>query len=304
MTEPLAVHAENLGHRYRKNWAVRGLNLQAPQGRVYGFLGLNGAGKSTTIRMLMGLIRRQEGTARVLGLDPERDPVRLKRQVGYVAETHNFYEWMTVEEILGFAAHYRPDWDHAFAGDLLRRFGLEFHRESRVGELSKGQRSKVSLLMSLAFRPKLLILDEPTSGLDPSARREFFEGVLAGYQEEGGTIFVSSHLVNEIAGIVDHVGLIHEGRMHLEMPVEELRASVKRVRLTFENEAPAAEIACPGLLKARKDGREALLSVRDFAQNERQLRQVLQTYNPTGIEVEDLNLEDIFVELVGKRTEC
>ena len=298
MTEKLAIQTENLGYRYRRQWAVRQLNLKAPEGKVYGLLGVNGAGKSTTIRVLMGLIQRREGAASVLGLDPGKDPVGVKSAVGYVAETHSFYDWMQIEELIGFISRYRPSWDNSLSIQLLKRFDLD--PTQRIDALSKGQRAKVALLMAMAFRPRLLILDEPTSGLDPSARREFLEGVLAGFQEEGGAIFISSHLVNEISGLVDHVGLIHEGKMHLEMPLDELRNSVKRVRLTFPTAAPA-NLACPGLLGVRLDGREAALSVRDFAANEEQVRKVLQAYEPSQLEIEDLNLEDIFVELVGGR---
>jgi ABC-2 type transport system ATP-binding protein len=298
MTENLAIQTDSLGYRYRRNWAVRQLNLKAPEGKVYGLLGLNGAGKSTTIRMLMGLIRRREGTATVLGLDPQRDPVGVKAAVGYVPETHSFYDWMQIDELIGFVARYRSGWDDGLSKQLLKRFDL--NPMQRIGELSKGQRAKVGLLLAMAFRPRLLILDEPTSGLDPSARREFLEGVLAGFQEEGGTIFISSHLINEISGIVDYVGVIHEGKMHLEMPLEELRDSVKRIRLTFAKAAPG-NLACPGLLNARIDGREAAVSVRDFKENEEQVRKVLQAYEPEQLIVEDLNLEDIFIELVGRR---
>ena len=299
MSEEMAIHARNLGHRYRRKWAVRHLTFQVSAGKVYGFLGLNGAGKTTTIRMLMGLIKRNEGVAEVLGQDPEREPVKVKATVGYVAETPAFYDWMTIGEIVGFVANYRADWDADLAEYLLKQFDLS--PEPKISELSKGQRAKVALLLALGFKPKLLILDEPTTGLDPSARREFFESVLAGYQEEGGTIFVSSHLVNEISGIVDHIGLIEKGEMLLDMPVEELRASVKRIRLTFPQGAPGKDLVCPKLLRAKCNGREAVVSVRDFQESEEHILKVLKAYEPSDLQVEDLNLEDIFVELVGKK---
>lgn len=300
-TDSIAIQSHDLGYRYRYDWAVRHLNLQVPLGHIYGFLGLNGAGKSTTIRMLMSLLQRREGEVQILGLDPLKDPVGVKSKVGYVGDTHHFYEWMRIRELLAFVARYRPTWDAELSNQLLERFNLAGHIEHKVSELSKGQRSKISLLLALAFRPKLLILDEPTSGLDPAARRDFFEDLLAGYQEEGGTIFISSHLVDEISGIVDHVGLIHEGAMLLEMPAETLRDSVKRVRLIFDAEVPATEITCPGRLRVRKNGREATVSVRDFSSNPEQVLRCLKAYNPARLDVEDLSLEDIFVELVGKR---
>lgn len=127
---------------------------------------------------------------------------------------------MTLQEVCSFVARYRPDWDDAFASKIIRDFDLD--PTALLSEMSKGQRAKVSLLLALAFHPQLLILDEPTSGLDPRARRQFFEGVLANFQAEGGTILVSSHLINEISGAVDYVGILREGNMPLQLPLESL----------------------------------------------------------------------------------
>ena len=152
----------------------------------------------------------------------------------------------------------------------------------------------------MAFDPDLLILDEPTSGLDPVARREFVEGVLADFQDEGKTIFVSSHLVNELAGLIDQVGILHEGRLLLNSTSEGFMDSVRRVRLAFDGPAPG-KVTCQGALKYTANGREALLSVRDFdeARLRSELTEALSETPPTGFEVERLNLEDAFVEFIG-----
>ena len=295
MTDEWAIETGGLGRRYGRRWVVNDLDLRVPRGAVYGYLGLNGAGKSTTIRMLMGLIRRHAGQAAVLGLDPARQEVEIKRRVGYVAEQPAFYDWMTVDEVLGFAAYYRRDtWLPKRAQDLIVRFRLR--RDARLKDLSKGQRAKTALILALAFNPEMLILDEPTSGLDPIARREFVEGVLGEFQEEGKTIFVSSHLVNELSGLVDHVGILHEGRLLLSQRAEDFRTSVRRVRLAFEGEAPG-EIRCTGMLRLKSDGREAVVAVRDF--DEEKTLGELRAFHPTGLEVEQLNLEDAFVEFAG-----
>lgn len=295
MTEDIVIKTRGLGRRYGTRWVVKDLDLDIPAGAVYGFLGLNGAGKTTTIRMLMGLIRRHSGEASVLGLDPAKRDVEIKRRVGYVAEAPTFYDWMRVDEICGFVAHYRRgEWDHKRAGELIEHFRLP--RDVKLRDLSKGQRAKTSLVLAMAFDPELLILDEPTGGLDPVARREFVEGVLAEYQESGRTIFVSSHLVNELSGLVDRVGIIHEGKLLLTQKSDEFTASIKRVRLTFENEAPS-KISCTGMLRCRLDGREALVSVNDF--DEEKTVSELKVFNPTDVEVEPLNLEDAFVEYIG-----
>jgi len=295
MADEWAIETRGLGRRYGSRWVVEELELKIPPGAVFGFLGLNGAGKTTTIRMLMGLIRRHSGEARVLGLDPAKEDVEVKRRVGYVAESPAFYEWMRVEEICRFAATYRKGrWDWKRAEELIARFRIP--RDVRLKDLSKGQKAKTSLVLALAFDPEVLILDEPTSGLDPVARREFVEGVLAEYQQTGKTIFVSSHLVNELSGLVDHIGILHEGRLLLSQRCEEFLASVRRIRLSFKEDAPR-EIRCAGLLRLQTDGRDAVLSVRGFAEG-KTLEEV-RSYQPVNIEVEPLNLEDAFVEFIG-----
>ncbi len=293
--ESVAVRTRGLGRRYGRRWVVRGLDLAVPRGAVYGMLGLNGAGKSTTLRMLMGLIRRGEGEALVLGLDPARRGVELKRRVGYVPDDPALYEWMTVHELCGFAGHYHGGrWKPQRALELMARFKLPL--DTKLKHLSKGQRAKTLLVLALAFDPEMLILDEPTTGLDPVARREFIEGVLGEFQQEGKTIVISSHLVNELAGLVDHVGVLHEGRLIFSGPVEEFLGSVRRVRMSFGGEAPAA-VQCTGLLRAEANGHDMRLSVRDF--DEARVRGELAEYSPEAVEIETLGLEDAFVEFVG-----
>lgn len=295
MSENLVICTEGLGRRYGRRWVVRDLDLRVERGAVYGLLGLNGSGKSTTMHMLMSLIRPHAGRAEVLGLDVQRKPVEVKTRVGYVAETPNFYEWMTVDEICGFVAHYRKGWwNWQRAEHLLNRFRLD--PKARIRTLSKGMKAKLSLLLAMAFGPELLILDEPTSGLDPVARREFIEVILAEYQESGRTILVTSHLISELSGLVDHVGVLHEGRLIRDQTAEEFTDSVKRIRLYFDGETPEG-IACDSMLGLKANGREATLTVGAF--DEARTREQLQRFGPAKIEVQSLNLEDAFVETVG-----
>ncbi len=291
-----AISTRDLGRRYGRRWVVQELDLEVPRGSVFGYLGLNGAGKSTTIRMLLGLIRRHSGRAAVLGMDPARDEVAVKERVGYVAEQPAFYEWMTVDEVCGFVAHYRKGrWQPQRATDLLARFKLQ--REARLSELSKGQRAKVALVLALTHEPDLLILDEPTTGLDPVARRDFVEGILSDYQTPERTIFISSHLVNEISGLVDQVGILHEGRLIHAGRAEEFTASIRRVRMSFADSAPTA-LACSGLLKYKADGRDAVVVVRNY-DDTKTPAELKSGCNPQSLEVESLNLEDAFVEFIS-----
>jgi len=294
MTE-WAIETERLSRKFGKQWAVRDLSLRVPKGTVYGFLGPNGAGKSTTIHMLMGLLPATEGRARVLGIDSAEDDVAIRRRVGYVAEIHGFYGWMSVDDTIGLVAPYHEHWDWDLCRSLKQEFGLDGN--SKVDALSKGMRAKLALLLALSFKPEMLVLDEPTGGLDPAARRSFIETILARYQEEGKTIFVSSHLLNEFSGLIDHVAFIKDGRMQLESSTEALHQRMKRARLVFENQVPPG-FSFEGALAVRSSGRECLVTVQDF-DSERTPKALAQT-GAASVQIEEMTLEDIFVDWVGK----
>ncbi|MCX7001027.1 MAG: ABC transporter ATP-binding protein [Candidatus Sumerlaeota bacterium] len=297
MSDDIVVETRNLGRRFGRDYAVHDLTWQVRRGAVYGLLGLNGAGKSTTFRLLMGLLRPTEGEARVLGLAPQRQGVELKRRVGYVGESHCFYEWMTVNEVFAFVAHYRKkNWDASFARSLAERFALDGAK--KLSALSKGMRAKVSLCLAIAFRPELLILDEPTGGLDPVARREFFEGILAEYQTPDRTILISSHLINEVSGIVDHIGILHEGSLLMDCPTEEFLSKVKGLRLHFPGDPPA-QFKAEGITRYRVDGREGRAVTLNYREGETENR--LKSAGAESVEVIDLNLEDAFVEFISER---
>ncbi len=289
-----AIKTERLGKRFRRKWAVEELDMEVPMGSVFGLLGPNGAGKSTTIHMLMGLLPPTQGHMSVLGIDPVRDDVAVRRRVGYVPEIHGFYEWMTVDEIIGLVAPYHSRWDWQTCRSLQSDFRLD--GKERVENLSKGMRAKLALLLALSFDPEMLVLDEPTGGLDPAARRSFIETILGKYQETGKTIFLSSHLMNEFAGLLDHVAFMREGRIELVSRLDELHKRMKRVRLVFDKCVPP-DLRIDGAVSVRTNGREAVATLRTF-DSERTPDALKQT-GADNVTVEELTLEDIFVELVG-----
>ena len=289
-----AIETRGLGHRFGRTWAVHNLDLKVPQGSVLGLLGPNGAGKSTTIHMLMGLLPPTEGSAQVLGLDPVRHDVAIRGKVGYVAEEHGFYEWLSVDETVGLVSAYHPDWDDGIRNELQGEFGLE--GKAVVRELSKGMRVRLALLLALSFDPEMLVLDEPTGGLDPGARRTFIETILGRYQKSGKTILVSSHLLNEFSGLLDHVAFLREGSLDLSVPLEELKRRVKRVRLIFEDGIPG-QLSVPGARRVRTNGREALAIFDQFDANETPRR--LADVGASSVLIEELTLEDIFVEVLS-----
>ena len=290
----LAIETAGLTKRYgMRKLAVRNLDLKVPEGSVYVFLGRNGAGKTTTIRMLMGLLEKTAGSVRVLGMDPERQAVPMKLRVGYVAENQRMYDWMTVGEVVSFCRPFYPTWDDAMQTSLMERF--ELTPELKLGDLSRGMYGKVALLVALCHQPELLILDDPTSGLDPVVRRQFLQGIIELIHETKRTVFFSTHIVTEVEQVADYVGIMHNGTLLCSMTLEEMKASVRKLRLVFEGAAPRDIL--PGRVIGREEvGHELVLTVKDYS--DAALAEAKRS-GAKSVEVVDLNLEDIFVALVS-----
>ncbi len=288
------IEIEGLRKSFGRNHVLTGVDLAVPPGSVFGFLGLNGAGKSTTIRILLGLLASDGGRCRVVGLDPAQQPIDVRRRVGYMAESQTMYAWMRVHELIGWCGRFYPTWDARFAVELREQMSLP--RDARVGTLSKGQTSKLALLLALAHRPELVILDDPVLGLDPLARRDFLRDVIGQLQARDVTVFFSSHLLYEIEPICDRVAILHDGRMISAAPVDELRAHVKRVELLVSDPARLADV--PTLLDIQRDGERWALTVADIAAAEPTLRAV----GRNGMTTVDLNLDEIFEAYVAGRT--
>ena len=285
-------------HGVRKSFGskavLQGLDMAVPPGQTFAFLGRNGAGKTTTIRMLLGLFHPDQGQVRVLGLDPRKEPLEIRRRVGYVAEDQAMFGWMRVGQLLSFIAPFYPTWDHKWAKELSDRFELPL--KTRVRHLSKGQGVRVALLLALAHRPKLVILDDPTLGLDPIMRKEFLRDLVTHLQGENVSVFFSSHLLYEIEPVADSVVILDHGRIVRQGPTEELREKVRRLIAPAEAEAVLRRL--PGILDFSRSGRQATMVVQDIAA----ARPVLLAEGLTATEVE-LNLDEIFEAYVIGRKE-
>ena len=248
-----AVATRGLHKRYGRETALAGVDFLVPEGAVYVLVGANGAGKSTTFKVLMNLERPDAGTAEVFGVDAGRGGPRARAQIGYVPEHHGpGYRWMTCGQLLRHAAAYYPSWDAAYAEHLGRALGLKPHR--RAGTLSKGENRRLQLVMAMAHRPPLLLLDEPTDGLDPVIRRRTLALLAEHLADTPTTVVVSTHHVTEMETLADHVGVLREGRLVAQMPRDELQRTVRRYRAGV----PDGWTAPPGLPQARRSraGRE------------------------------------------------
>lgn len=219
---------ESLTRRYPHVTALDGLNMEIGHGQLYGFVGPNGAGKTTTIRIISGLLRPTSGKVWIDGIRAEKETRVLKSKIGYVPDFFGVYDNLTVMEYLEFySAAYGIDEKEGRlrASEVLERVQL-FHIEDRmVDELSRGMQQRLCLARAMIHRPQLLVMDEPPSGLDPGARRIFKE-VLRSLCEEGYTVLISSHILSDLADMCSNIGVIHQGKMVLEGPIDEIMTSI------------------------------------------------------------------------------
>lgn len=285
MSDEAVISMRDVHKSFGRKPVLRGVNLAMPAGQTFAFLGRNGAGKTTTIRTLLGLIKPDRGEVRVLGIDPAKDPIEIRRRVGYVAEDPVMFGWMRVEQLISFVAPFYPTWDTAWARDLADK--LQLPMRTRVKHLSKGQGVRTALLLALAHRPKLVILDDPTLGLDPIMRKEFLRDLVTHLQGENSSVFFSSHLLYEIEPVADSVVILDAGQVIRQAETETLREQIKRIIVPAEQEAVLREL--PGLLDITRSGRQATATVQDIAA----ARLKLSAANLEVQEV-DLNLDEIF----------
>lgn len=292
-----AIEIEELKFAYGRDEVLKGVELQVPEGSIFGFLGRNGAGKTTTIKLLLGLLKPDDGFCRIEGIDPQKNAISVRRIVGYMAEDQQMYGWMRIEQIVKWVASFYPDWDDKFTKQLLDM--LELPRKSKVKTLSKGQNSRLALLLALGHRPKVVILDDPTLGLDPIARKEFLRYVIGLLQTNGVTVFFSSHLLYEIEPVADHIAILDKGVIIKAERTFDLRESVKKVVLnTSQNDFSKIE----GILDASKTGERVALTVENC--DAEKINKIKNSYGGFVREI-GLNLDEIFeAYVIGNRGEA
>src|SRR4051812_42147625 len=229
--EQTVVEVNDLSRSFGSKKALDGVSFRAIAGQVHGLVGSNGAGKTTLIKHLLGLLRATTGSVRVFGRDPVRDPVGVLGRVGYLSEERELPEWMRIDELMAYTQAFHPTWDVSYARELLDTFGLDPAR--KVKELSKGMRAQAGLIAAVAHRPELLILDEPSSGLDVVVRRDILDAVVRAVADDGRTVIFSSHLLDEVERMSDHVTLMHQGRVALSGVLDDVRRDYQRSRVHF-----------------------------------------------------------------------
>lgn len=291
----LAVEIVGVAKRYA-HFQLENIDLKLPTGGVMGFIGANGAGKSTTLRILMGLVHQDQGRVKVLGAEIPAQQVRAKQHIGYVSEDMRLYEAATLEWHMRFIASVYPGWDETYAQHLSQRFDLK--PVQKIKGLSHGQRVKAALLLVLARRPRLLILDEPTTGLDPVARQEVLGALMEVLSDEQRTILFSSHNTLDVERISDQITFIDRGRIVDSADKESYLDRWRRLRLDV---APSTELPkLPGTVSMNRSGRTTLLTT---SQYDPAMLAACQHAGASVLGVDNLSLEEIFVANVQFRRE-
>jgi ABC-2 type transport system ATP-binding protein len=294
MAEPV-IQTRGLTRYFGGKCAVDSLNITVERGCVFGFLGRNGCGKTTTIRMLLGLLEPTRGSCSLLGHDSSDLPPEVRARVGYLAEGHHVYGWMRVRECGEFQASFFKRWNDEVFRAVTDYFGLD--PKSRAGTLSKGERAGLCLALTLAPEPELLILDDPALGLDPVARRALLEAMVYVTRRQDRTIFFSSHLVSDVERVADRIAILDRGQLRACCALEFFRDRIRRLILHFPDRPPELP-AISGLLdSARTENEVAVTYVGNDGAAEEQFRRL----GAERIEPVPIDLEEAFISYVGNR---
>lgn len=293
MTEPV-VKIENLSRQFGRTLALDRVNFTAHAGRVYGLVGANGAGKTTLIKHMLGLLRCRSGSVCVFGLDPSLHPVNVLKNIGYLSEERDIPDWMTIMELMTYTQAYFANWDSAYANELLETFALD--PTKKIKNLSRGMRAQVALISAVAHRPELLILDEPSSGLDAVVRKDILNAIVRTISEEGRTVIFSSHFLEEVERLSDHVTMIQQGRIALDGSLEDLRAGHHSSSLHFSDPQVVVP-TLPGLLAVEGGGR---LWTAIHTSTTDELRASLLPLRGKIADSRNATLEEVFVARAGR----
>lgn len=290
-----AITIRNLRKSFVKNREiVKGINLTVKRGAVYALLGSNGVGKTTMIRMITGQLAPTSGTVSVLGLNPfkDGDDVEIKRKVAYVAEGQRLYEWMTVNDLIKYVKAFYPNWNNDLCEHLLKMFALP--AEDKIKDFSCGMYTKAALLAALCRDPELLILDDPTIGLDTNARHEFMSGVIAAINEFDRSVLFSTHIIPEIEGIADYVGIMSDGQLIYEGAVDDLKAEFREIRVPLSDTEVLPKL--PGVVNSKKGVTENIVTIRA---EENVIKTSLASAGIKKFTISPMMLENIFLTMTA-----
>lgn len=303
-SHPVALELKNIHKDYGFVEVLKGLNMTVQSGEVYGFLGRNGAGKSTAIRIMLGITRADRGDVSLFG-DSAGSSIKARQRIGYVAQEQNFYRWMSPKSIGRFVRGFYPRWSDARYEDLCRRFSIPYQR--KIGTFSGGMKAKLALSMAIACSPELLILDEPTAGMDPIARREFLDLVREQAIQEGATVLFSTHLIDDIESVADRICIVDDGISHYEGALGPLASSIRmfvadsdvKLPLPFEeNGGSRYHLIRRSIIQSNhREDRQAIVLRADDYQSAFSQQQLAFLRSHGWVE-QKMSLEDVFISTV------
>ncbi len=287
------AEVQGLSRKFGQQFALHNVSLNIPKGLVCGLVGANGAGKTTLIKHLLGLLKAKSGTVRVFGLDPVTCPVEVLGRIGYLSEEREMPEWMRVDELLRYTAAFYPGWDWSYAKELIETFGLDGRK--KVSALSKGMRAQTGLIAAVTHRPQLLVLDEPSTGLDPIVRKDILNTIIRTVSDEGRTVIFSSHLLDEVELMSDHLFMMDGGKVAVQGGLDEIKSRHQVVSVRWNGSGKQRQI-------------ESVLSTEQFGESWRlvcegssdQVRQWIGEDGGVILNLRSASLQEIFSARAGR----
>jgi ABC-2 type transport system ATP-binding protein len=295
VADALVIETHGLTRYFGRKKAVDSLDLAVPRGCVYAMLGRNGSGKTTTIRMLLGLLEPTRGTAKVLGQDSRDLPPSVRGRIGYMSESHAMYRWMRVREAGEFQRQFYPRWNDTIFRAVVDHFRLD--PKAKAADLSRGERAGLSLALTLAPEPELLILDDPALGLDPVARRSLLESMVYVTRRADRTILFSSHLLSDVERVADYIGIMDRSVLKAQCPIDMFLSRVSQFVLRFAASPPELP-KIRGLLHARRAVNELRVVV---ANADDETQRVLRSLGALSVEQSPVGFEDAVIGYLGDR---
>ena len=293
----IIIKAENITKYFGDKKVLDNINLEIKRGTVYGLLGRNGCGKSTLIKILLGLQEPTRGKSFLFGYDSIDLPVKIKEKIGYMVEGHTFYNYMKIKDLQKLYKNlFSATWSDFDFTRMIEYFELD--TKQKIKTLSRGQKAQINLALTLSYSPELLIMDDPALGLDSAVRLEFLEQIIEIIQNQGRTVFLTTHQLTEIERIADRVGIIRDNSLIIDSTVENLLNSVKKIKLFFDKTVPDLNIIdIKGVVSYISERNSTVLTIADFNKEKNDL---LKKFKPEKIEISNLNLEEIFMEYTVK----
>ncbi len=291
----IVLETEGLTKYYGSTLAVDHLDLKIPRGCICGFVGRNGAGKTTAIKLMLGLLNPTAGSSKLLGCDSSELTPAIRQRIGYVTEGHRLFRWMSIAGLEKFQRAFFPNqWDDKFFADMLEYF--ELPKKKKIKHLSNGQRAQVSLALALSPNPELLIMDDPTLGLDAAIRRQFLQGMIELIMRQGRTVLFSSHILGDVERVSERILVIDKGVLRANCSLEQFREAVKKVIFSFIDSVPE-KIDIEGVLHCKRINKQLELTL--VGTDDKKIAEWANSAGAENYDIIQMNLEDQFIEFTA-----